>query len=83
MCYSIIVIIIKIGEMMIKLNTIFFWIAMANVVAVSFFLGSIHPIPFNEIPTDTLIFITCLVLYLICSMIMSYYWATDPEKLYE
>lgn len=69
--------------MMIKLNTIFFWIAMANVVAVSFFLGSIYPVPFNEIPTDTLIFITCLVIYLVCSMIMSYYWATDPEKLYE
>ena len=69
--------------MTIKPNIVNFWIAMANVVAISFFLGSIHPIPFNEIPTDTLIFIMCLVLYLICSMIMSYYWATDPENIYK
>ena len=69
--------------MTIKSNIVFFWIAMTNVVAVSFFLGSIYPIPFNEMPTNTLIFITCLVIYLVCSMIMSYYWAADPENIYK
>ena len=69
--------------MTIKLNIVFFWLSMVNVVAVSFFLGLIYPTPFNEIPMDALIFIACLIVYLICSIIMSYYWATDPEKLYE
>ena len=68
---------------MLKLNTIFFWIAIANVVAISFLLGTIYPIQLEILPVDSMIFIGCLILYLICSVVMSYYWATDPEKLYE
>ena len=66
-----------------KLNTIFFWIAMANVVAISFLLGTIYPIQLEILPIDSMIFIGCLILYLVCSVIMSYYWIRDPENIYK